>query len=73
MRWRSRISISYATQSFMSVFVMGGTVGAVLAMPVSSFFVHQFGVDWAIWLGVILQACVVVLIAASALAKRRAG
>ena len=49
----------------MTTFVAAGSTGIILALPISSFFVHHFGVGIALLSGLIMLLIVVILIIAT--------
>ncbi len=54
--------LSYNNPKLMSLFVLSGTIGTILALPLSSFFVRNFGFLTALLIGLIFLLVLIVSI-----------
>ncbi len=54
--------LSFNSPKLMSILVLSGTIGTILALPLSSFFVHNFGFLTALLIGLVFLALVIVAI-----------
>jgi MFS family permease len=52
----------YNSPKLMSILVLSGTMGAILALPLSSFFVNNFGLLTALLIGLVFLVLVIVSI-----------
>ena len=54
--------LSFNSPKLMSLLVLSGTIGVILALPISSFFVHNFGFLTALLVGLVFLGLVIVSI-----------
>ena len=54
--------LPYNSPKLMSLLVLAGTIGVILALPISSFFVHSFGFLTALLVGLIFLVLLIVAI-----------
>jgi len=54
--------LSYNDPKLMSFLVLSGTIGVILALPISSFFVNHFNILTALFVGLLILGLLIITI-----------